>query len=118
MLRLWRNEPVVSGRVFVLLWAALAAVVIGYALLDLHLSPSLWAEHHFSMQPDLTQIWEVRHWGGRMVREGAWALLVPNALGIGGLCALCIHGIGRWLKNGRKPSKRPARVSAGPASIP
>ncbi len=107
-----------SARAFLLLWAALTAAVIGYALLDLHLSPALWSEQHFSMEPDLSQIWEVRHWGGRLVREGAWALLVPNAIVLGGLTALAVHGIGRWLGKRRGTPQTPERVSVVPASMP
>lgn len=106
----------ISARRFVLLWGALTAAVIGYALLDLHLSPSLWHERYFSMQPDLTQIWDARHWGGRLVREGAWALLVPNALVLGGLVALTVHGIARLLS--RRRDEAPLRNSIAPPSVP
>lgn len=111
------SEPVISARSFVLLWVALAAAVIGYALLDLHLSPSLWSEHHFSMQPDLSQIWEVRHWGGRMVREGAWGLLLPNALVLGGLGALAIHWTAGRLSKRREAAEIPPRNSIAPPSM-
>ena len=99
-------------------WAALTAVVIGYALLDLHLSPGLWTERHFSMQPDLSQLWEVRHWGGRLVREGAWALLLPNALVMGGMGALVIHAVARFIAKRRgQVEVEPPRNSLAPASL-
>ena len=106
-------------RAFVLLWAVLTALVVGYAFLDLWLSPALWAEQSFSMEPDLSQFWEVRHWGGRLLRERAWGLLVCNALVLGGLAALVLHGAGRWLL--KRYSAAPSRRSVFPersASIP
>ena len=101
-----------------LLWAALTAAVLGYALVDLWLSPGLWSETHFSMEPDFSQIWEVRHWGGRLVREGAWALLVPNAIVLGGVGALLMHGIARFIARRRRPQEETQRESIVPASIP
>lgn len=114
--RLLVRTSVISVRGFLLLWAALTAAVVGYAILDLWLSPSLWRERHFSMQPDLTQIWEVRHWGGRLLREQAWELLLPNAVVLGGLAALIVHGIAK--KFSRKNADAPERPSVVPASIP
>lgn len=103
-----------------LLWAALTAVVIGYAALDLWLSPSLWNERHFSMQPDISQLWEVRHWGGRLMREQAWELLLPNAVVLGGLGALAVHGVARAFSrfSGRRTPEETDRISVVPASIP
>jgi hypothetical protein len=106
---------VISARGFLLLWAALSVAVIGYAALDLWLSPSLWNERHFSMQPDLSQWWEVRHWGGRLMREQAWELLLPNAVVLGGLGALALHGLFRAVSRRVAP---PERISVAPASIP
>lgn len=107
---------VISARGFVVLWAALTAVVVGYALVDLRLSPSLWTERHFSMRPDLDQIWEVRHWGGRLVREGAWEILLPNALVLGGLGALFAHAAIRRLS--RRSEADLPRETVVPTSIP
>jgi hypothetical protein len=108
-----------SVRTFVLLWALLSALVIGYAFLDLSLSPALWTERSFSMEPDLSQIWEVRHWGGRLLRERAWGLLVCNALVIGGLSALLLHGAARWLlRRGSAPHSNRAGFATESASIP
>ncbi len=110
---------VISARRFLLLWAALTAVVIGYAVVDLWLSPSLWAERHFSMQPDFTQIWEARHWGGRLLRERAWELLVPNAVVIGGLFALVVHAIvRRFSKHALEGAERPSIVPGSIPSVP
>jgi hypothetical protein len=108
---------VFSARAFVVLWAALTAAVVGYALVDLWLSPSLWSEQHFSMQPDFDQIWEVRHWGGRLLRERAWGLLLPNAVALGGIAALAAHGIARAIARRRVPDEM-ARDSVVPASLP
>jgi hypothetical protein len=108
-----------SARAFVLLWALLTALVIGYAFLDLWLSPALWSERSFSMEPDLSQIWEVRHWGGRLLRERAWGLLVCNALVLGGVGALLLHGAGRWLVRRRSaPSSHRTGFAPESASIP
>jgi hypothetical protein len=108
-----------SARAFVLLWASLTALVIGYAFLDLWLSPALWTERSFSMEPDLSQIWEVRHWGGRLLRERAWGLLVCNALVLGGLSALLLHGAVRWLlQRGSAPSSNRTSFAGESASIP
>ena len=102
-----------------LLWAVLTALVVAYAFLDLSLSPALWSERSFSMEPDLSQIWEIRHWGGRLLRERAWGLLVCNALVLGGLGALVLHGAGRWLLDrysGASSSR--TEFAAKSASIP
>jgi len=108
-----------SARAFVLLWAVLTVLVVGYAFLDLWLSPGLWEERSFSMQPDLSQVWEVRHWGGRLLRERAWALLVCNALVLGGLAALVLHGARRWLARRQSPRvSRHSVFSEGSASSP
>jgi hypothetical protein len=97
MLTLHGGIAVISARVFLVLWSLLTAAVIAYAFADLWVSPALWGEHSFSMQPDWSQIWEVRHWGGRLVREHAWALLACNAVVLGGLLALAGHGVARLL---------------------
>jgi hypothetical protein len=118
---------VLSGRAFVLLWAALTAMTLGYAFLDLWLSPSLRAETSFSMTPDLSQIWEIRHWGGRLARERAWALLVCNALVLGGVATLAGHGLVRLFSRKREPEPELAdcpdsvdvvRTSVFPAHAP
>jgi hypothetical protein len=108
------RSVVISARAFILLWLVCTAIVLGYAFVDLRLSPALQAEHSFSMQPDLSQIWEMRHWGGRLVRERAWGLLVSNALVLGGLVALGLHGLTRFVS--RRVSSSPApRASVFPA---
>ena len=101
-----------------LLWAVLTALVVGYAFLDLWLSPALWSEQHFSMEPDLSQLWEVRHWGGRLLRERAWGLLAGNALVLGGVAALVLHGVGRWLLGRYSASASRRGFGAESASIP
>jgi hypothetical protein len=108
-----------SARAFVLLWAVLTVVMVGYAFVDLWVCPALWDERSFSMQPDLSQLWEVRHWGGRLLRERAWGLLICNAIVLAGLAALVLHGASRWLL--RRYSAAPSRRSVFPersASIP
>jgi hypothetical protein len=100
---------VISVRAFLVMWAALTSAIVAYAFFDLGLSPALHAEHSFSMQPDLSQIWEVRHWGGRLVRERAWGLLACNALVLGGIAALVLHGAVRWLWRRRNADERTER---------
>ena len=110
---------VFSARAFVLLWALLSAMVIGYAFLDLWLSPALWTERSFSMEPDFSQLWEARHWGGRLLRERAWGLLVCNALVIGGLSALLLHGAARGLRRQRSaPASNRSGFAPESASTP
>lgn len=111
-----------SARWFVLLWAALTAAVIGYALLDLQLTPSLreTGELQFSMQPDLREMHQMWHWGGRLVREGHWQLLIPNALALGGLGALTLHGLARFIARRRSEPADEAQSLAptGGHSVP
>src|SRR5262245_4270792 len=102
VLRFDIERSVISARVFVLIWAVLTGAIVTYAFVDLAMSPSLHGEHSFSMQPDWNQIWEVRHWGGRMVREQAWSLLACNAIVIGGILALGIHATARYVWNRRQ----------------
>ena len=114
MLALMSRSVVISARAFVLLWLVSTAIVLGYAFLDLRLSPALRAEHSFSMRPDLSQLWEMRHWGGRLVRERAWGLLGANALVLGGLVALGLHGVLRFFAR-RVSNEAAPRVSVFPA---
>lgn len=97
----------ISARGFVLIWAATSLAILVYAFVDLWVSPSLHGEQSFSMQVDFTQIWEVRHWGGRLVRERAWSLLAGNAVAIGGILALALHGIGRFVARRRQREEEP-----------
>jgi hypothetical protein len=63
-----------------------------YAACDFEFNPTLRYEAGFSMRPDLSRIPELFHWGGRLYCNGAWTLLVSNALVLGGMGALIASG--------------------------
>jgi hypothetical protein len=111
---------VISARGFVLIWTATTLAILVYAFVDLWVSPSLHGEHSFSMQVDFSQIWEVRHWGGRLVRERAWSLLAGNAVAIGGILALAFHGIARFVarRRLREEDAPPSLVPDSRSSVP
>jgi hypothetical protein len=93
-----------SVRAFLSLWSALSAGILAYAFGDLALHPALRRETNFSMQPDLARIGELVHWGGRLLKEGHWSLLVSNALLLGGLAALVLGGVVRRIRREREPT--------------
>jgi hypothetical protein len=90
-----------SVRAFVRLWILSSIVILAYAMVDLTLHPWLRQETHFSMRPDLSRAGELVHWGGRLLKENAHSLLVCNALVLGGLLALVIHGAARLIRRSR-----------------
>ena len=94
-----------SVRSFVRLWAGLAVAILAYATLDLRLNPWLYEEHAFTMRPDLSQLPDLLHWGGRLLKESAFVLLASNALVIAGLLALLVHGVMRLFRRGRSPEE-------------
>lgn len=77
-------------KTFLLFWLGGTLGVLAYAFGDLTLTPRLSAERTFSMRPDLSQIGDLVHWGGRLVAQGRWDLLIPNAIVFGGLIALAV----------------------------
>ncbi|HEY4122944.1 MAG TPA: hypothetical protein VGM56_34000 [Byssovorax sp.] len=87
-----------SVRSFLVVWACVSALILGYAAADLALHPRLRRETHFSMQPDLSRTPELVHWGGRLIKEGRMSLLVANALILGGLGALAIGSLARHVR--------------------
>jgi hypothetical protein len=93
-----------SVRGFLSLWSAISASILAYAFGDLALHPALRRETNFSMQPDLARVGELVHWGGRLLKEGHWSLLVSNALLLGGLVALALGSILRWVRREREPT--------------
>ncbi len=93
-----------SVRAFLSLWSVISATILGYAFGDLALHPALRRETNFSMQPDLARAGELVHWGGRLLKEGHWSLLVSNALLLGGLAALVLGGVLRWVRREREPT--------------
>jgi hypothetical protein len=86
-----------STRSFLALWFCISLVILAYAGIDLWMHPALYGEVHFTMQPDVNQIGDLWHWGGRLLKEGAISLLVANAIVMGGLVALVGRGTVRFL---------------------
>lgn len=78
------------ARTFLLFWLAGTLGVLAYAGADLWMNPWLHQEMGHSMTPDWDKVWDLQHWGGRLLRHGAWPLLVSNALIFGGLIALVV----------------------------
>jgi hypothetical protein len=104
-----------SARGFVLLWVLSTLGVLAYAGLDLWLHPSLSSETELSMRPDLAQLPDLLHWGGRLLNHGATVLLVGNAVILGGVVALLGRAAARaWAKR----RHRAQRVSIVPAEVP
>lgn len=82
-----------SVRSLLTLWVSLSTAILGYAYLDLTLTPGLHLETGFSIHVDIERAAELLHWGGRLLNEGAIGLLVFNAIAVGGFAAL----ISLWL---------------------
>jgi hypothetical protein len=104
-----------SARGFVALWIIIVGLLLGYAWLDFRMNPWLLRETHFTMTPDLSQLPELWHWGGRLLRHGAAPLLIGNAVVIGGVLTLTVRAIYRRL---RRRAQTEPRVSLVPASVP
>jgi len=107
-----------STRSFMGLWLGLTVIILGYAAIDLWMHPWLGQETHFSMTPDLTQIGDLWHWGGRLLKEDAVVLLIANAVIVAGAIAMgfsAVMRIGRRLRRtvGRmvEPMDSPSPVS-------
>jgi hypothetical protein len=115
-------EPFVhSVKSFLRLWAFSAFCVFGYAVGDVLMNPWLKLETSFSLEPDWEQALDLVHWGGRLLTQGAWWLLLANAVVLGGLCALAGLGLAKLLSFRSKTLDRAPledRVSVFPASLP
>lgn len=111
------DSEVDSAKSFVRLWICLLFLVLAYAWLDLRLHPALARETQFSLEPNLAQVDDLLHWGGRLLNHRQLPLLVGNALVLSGLAALILRGalaLGRrWLR----PSAEP-RISIVPGGVP
>jgi hypothetical protein len=107
-----------SARSFVRLWLCLALLILGYAWLDLRLNPRLLFETEFSMRPNLSQLPDLMHWGGRLLNHGAVSLLVGNSLVIAGMAALVGRGIVRFVQRRLRSTASTPRVSIVPAGAP
>lgn len=91
-----------SVRRFVGLWFGLISLTLAYAFIDLSMNPGLWDEVGVTIEPDLSRIAELAHWGGRLLRQNR-ALLVGNVIAVCGLIALFIDGLwGRRSRRGRR----------------
>jgi hypothetical protein len=116
---------VLSLRSLLMAWAGFTLATVGYAYIDLALSPGLHVESGFSVTLDVARIGELWHWGGRLVREGALVLLVCNAVIVGGVLALLtlwiaesIQHVRQYLRASqqRREERAPSAVAFG--SVP
>jgi hypothetical protein len=103
-----------SARGFVVLWIVMVGLLLGYAWLDFRMNPWLLRETHFTMTPDFSQLGELWHWGGRLLRHGALPLLVGNIVVVGGVMALVVRAVVRLARRHRTEP----RISIVPASVP
>lgn len=106
-----------SGASFLKAWLAGTACVLAYAWVNLKLSPRLAQETAFTMTPDVTRLWDLLDWGGRLVHHGAFGLLALNAVAVGGILALGLRAAAAGLRRLQSPPEEP-RVSIVPASVP
>ncbi len=82
-----------SARFFARLWLSLSLLTLAYAACDFALNPWLRLEVGFSMKPDLARLPDLLHWGGRLYYNGAWWLLICNAVVLGGMGALVASSV-------------------------
>lgn len=98
--------------------------ILGYAHLDLALTPGLHLEDGFSVHVDFARMGELLHWGGRLLNEGALGLLAFNAIIVGGLAslaALWLYEAGQRIARRLRHESRkdaPAGVEFGSAQPP
>ncbi|RYZ07702.1 MAG: hypothetical protein EOO73_10210 [Myxococcales bacterium] len=102
---------------FLKAWAAATAAIVAYAWVDLRYSPRLTQETAFTLTPDLTRLWDLWDWGGRLLHHGAFGLLALNAVALGGIVALALRGALAALQRLRRPPEE-QRVSISAASVP
>ena len=101
-----------SVRAFFGVWSFATVIILGYAFADLAIHPQLRLETNFTMQPDIRRVGELVHWGGRLLKEGHWSLLVANALVLGGVAALALGALLRALRrDSGGPVEAEARIS-------
>jgi hypothetical protein len=106
-----------SVRSFIRIWAAMTAVILAYAVIDLRMNPWLAGETNFSMTPDFNQMDDLLHWGGRLLKEDAGVLLGCNALVLGGLLALVVHRVLIFVRRSApRETAMPERISVVPSS--
>lgn len=99
-----------SVRSLLLLWVCASLATLGYAYVDLRVTPGLAHERGYSIDLDFARIGELWHWGGRLLNEGAIGLLVVNSIIVGGFLALIVLWIGQVLQRALQP-----RIEVEPA---
>ena len=110
-----------SVRLLLLLWVCTSLATLGYAYVDLRVTPGLLQERGFSIELDFTRVGELWHWGGRLLNEGAFGLLVFNAIIVGGflsLIALWIAELARRILQSRNGSPASSSTTVAFGSIP
>lgn len=94
-----------SVRSLLLLWVCASLATLGYAYVDLRVTPGLVHERGYSIDLDFARIGELWHWGGRLLNEGAIGLLVFNSIIVGGFLALLGLWIGQVLRRALQPQR-------------
>ena len=106
-----------SVRSLLAVWACASLATLGYAYVDLSVTPGLQQERGFSIELDLSRIGELWHWGGRLLNEGAMGLLVFNAIAVGGLLALLVLWIAQLSRRAFKPRGVPEAPTTVTTSV-
>lgn len=107
-----------SVRAFLRIWLICVTLVLVYAYVDARLNPWLNTETHFSMEPDLSRLPDLMHWGGRLLNHRALGLLIGNAVVLGGIAALILHSVLRFVQRRRDKRNDEPRVSIVPGGTP
>ena len=103
------------ARSFARLWLLFTLLTLAYAAFDLAFNPWIRLEVGFSMKPDLTRLPDLMHWGGRLFYNGAWWLLVCNAVALSGIAALVASAV--WnLYRALRPLSPARDTRSGPVS--
>jgi hypothetical protein len=102
---------------FLKAWFTATLLIMGYAYVDLRLHPHLTLETSFTLTPDVSRVWDLWDWGGRLLHHGAVGLLLMNAIALGGIGAIFLRGAMHIVRRLRTPVDSP-RVSIVPASVP
>jgi hypothetical protein len=94
---------VLSVRSLLLLWVCASLATLGYAYVDLRVTPGLIQERGYSIDLDFARIGELWHWGGRLLNEGALSLLILNAVIVGGFLSLLLLWVSQMLRRVLQP---------------
>jgi hypothetical protein len=107
-----------SAASFLRWWAGFTIALVAYAVGDLMLNPWLRSEHSYTLEPDITRLPELMHWGGRLLQQDH-LLLLANAIAVGGLLGLVAQSVVERVRRMRKRGRDGAvaeRVSVFPAN--